>query len=88
MNISIGGTNVAQDFTPSLQKMTAAGDYGVDLVFPMQYYVPSMLSNHVVLPVQSVEAFDFTEPWWNQNCNDTLMKNCKKRTPASKTSRA
>ena len=83
LNIAINGTNVAEDFTPALQKMTAAGDYGVDLVFPMQYYVPSMLSKNVVRSVQSIEAFDFTEPWWNRNCNDTLTLKGKLFTIAS-----
>ena len=83
LNISSDGTNVAEDFTPALQKMTAAGDTGVDLVFPMQYYVPSMISKSFVYSVQSVEAFDFAEPWWNQNCNDTLTVRGKLFTVAS-----
>ncbi len=83
LNIVINGTNAAEDFTPALQKMTAAGDYGVDLVFPMQYYVPSMLSKNVVRSVQSIEAFDFTEPWWNRSCNDTMTMKGKLFTIAS-----
>ncbi len=83
LNIGIEGTNVAENFAGSIQKMTAAGDVGVDLIFPLQIEVQALINDHTVNDVQAVESIDFSEPWWNHNCNDTLTMKGKLFTVAS-----
>lgn len=83
LNITIKGTDVAENFSKGLQAMVAAGEYGVDLIFPLQIDVPSLINNNLVCSVQSVEAFDFSEPWWNKNCNETMTIRGKLFTVAS-----
>lgn len=59
-------------FETQLQSLIAAGDSSVDLCFPRQYCFATMVDKEVLLDLNSVDTFDFSQPWWNQNAVETL----------------
>ena len=72
LNITIIGTNSTANFAKDIAPLMAAGDTSVDLMFPAQVHVPSLVSQDSVYDILELESFDLSEPWWNQNCNETM----------------
>ena len=72
LNFSIEGADKTDALMRAVISMMLAGDHGVDLLFPRHYYVPALVDGSAVIDLLTLDAFDFSEPWWNQNCNATL----------------
>ena len=59
-------------FASRLKSTVMAGDQEVDLVFPRQFTLPSFVQSELLCDLMTLDSFDFSEPWWNQNFIDAL----------------
>ncbi len=76
LNITINGSVVTDDYINALNNMISAGEYGLDLMHTPLVHVGSIVNRNAIYDAMKIAAFDFSEPWWNQNCNKTMtMKN-------------
>lgn len=84
LNITISGTNVADaNYTADLYNMVAAGEYGMDLMHAPLRATSNIINQNSVYDVNTINSFDFSQPWWNQNCNQNMTIHDKLFTVAS-----
>ena len=73
LNITIKGEDVPSNTFPTkLTPRVAAGDKGLDLLTPVTRMIPKLVSAETVYDVNTLKAFDLSEPWWNRNCNEEM----------------
>ena len=73
LNITLEAELVTGNYVTNLSNNINAGLNDVDLLFPQQHNVSAVLNKGCAMEVSQLEAFDFSEPWYNQACNESAI---------------
>ena len=55
-----------------LKSTVMAGVQAVDRIFPRQFSLPQYVQSELLCDLMTLDALNFSEPWWNQNFIDAL----------------
>lgn len=73
LNIEISCRDLGHnDLSNAISKSVMSGSDDFDAAFPRMYLFQQLANSELLLDLNSIDAFDFSQPWWNQNSVECL----------------